>query len=56
VQIDEIHLALLVPSDLGQGGEAIVLSARLALALLHLVVLADTCQSSAAMLYRATNP
>jgi hypothetical protein len=37
------------------GGEAVVLSARLALALLHLLVLADTCQSGAAVLYRAAN-
>jgi hypothetical protein len=38
------------------GGEAVVLSARLALALLHLLVLADTCQTGAGVLYRAANP
>jgi hypothetical protein len=38
------------------GGEALVLSARLALSLLHLLVLADTCQSGAAVLYRVTHP
>jgi hypothetical protein len=38
------------------GGEAIVLSARLALALLHLLVLADTCQTGADVLYRAAHP
>jgi hypothetical protein len=54
VQIDEIHLALLVPGDLGQGGEAVVLPARLAL--LHRLVLADTCQSGAGVLYRAAHP
>jgi hypothetical protein len=38
------------------GGEAVVLSARLALALLHLLVLADSCQSSTTVLFRAANP
>jgi hypothetical protein len=38
------------------GGEALVLSARLALALLHLLVLADACQSGAGVLYRVANP
>ena len=38
------------------GGEAIVLSARLALALLHLLVLADTCQTGGGVLYRAAHP
>jgi hypothetical protein len=38
------------------GGETVVLSARLALSLLHLLVLADTCQTGAGVLYRATNP
>jgi hypothetical protein len=38
------------------GSESVVLSARLALALLHLRVLADTCQSGAGVLYRAAHP
>jgi hypothetical protein len=38
------------------GGEAVVLSARLVLSLLHLLVLTDSCQSSTAVLYRAANP
>jgi hypothetical protein len=37
-------------------GEAVVLSARLALSLLHLLVLADSCQSSTTVLYHAANP
>jgi hypothetical protein len=36
-------------------GEAIVLSARLALALLHLLVLADACQTGADGFYHAAN-
>jgi hypothetical protein len=38
------------------GGEVIVLSARLALALLHLLLLADTCQTGEGVFYRAAHP
>jgi hypothetical protein len=38
------------------GSEAVVLSARLALSLLHLLVLADTCQTGAGVLYRVAHP